>query len=213
MKLNKASAFLLAGVMTLSLGTFVSASINSENNLPIDNYASSEEQVNTLDKGYQIIDGDIYDKYGVLLIDMENGLTPEGYTLSPDFEVVYPEDLNNEPEKISKLRITSVFNGTKYLNKNITGNEGVQVGSNFSFSSFERDFYLKYSSGPSNVGLNVSLINVTTGSCVTWFSNMQANTSNTYSGAYNPSRPNDVFKVMGSGQGGSGNFTIVAKKQ
>lgn len=168
--------------------------------------------IDTLSRGYQIVNEVVYDKYGNILFELTDGLTPDGFALSKDFEVIYPEDMSNEPEKPSRLRRTDIFNSTIYLNKNVNGTEGKQIGSDFKFTSLEKNFYVKYSSGTPS-GINVSLNNVTTGSCLKWFSNIQPSKSDTYTGAYNSSRPNDTYRIIASGQGGSGNATILARKQ
>ncbi|GGH69795.1 hypothetical protein GCM10008014_53580 [Paenibacillus silvae] len=213
MKLKKIRFVLLASALTLGISAAASANGTASANGIIDNNSVKQGQANTLDKGYQLVNGNVYDKYGNLLIVLKNGLTPDGYTLSPDFSVVYGDN-TNKTSFSSKLAVTGteIFNGTKSVPKNTNGNQGVQLGSEFSFTSTEPDLYVEYTSGTVD-GVNFSLNNVTTGSVVKWFSNVQVGSSNgqSYKGAYNSSRPNDKFSVKASGQGGSGNLTLLVQ--
>ncbi|MFC3746121.1 hypothetical protein [Paenibacillus sp. GCM10012306] len=215
MKIKKIRVVLLAGVLTLGISAVASA------NGIINNNSVKQEQVNTLSKGYQLVNGNVYDKYGNLLIPIKNGLTPDGYTLSPNFSVVYGD---NTIEETVSSRVattgTDIFNGTKGVPKNTNGTKGVskntngtqsvQLGSDFSFTSSEPDFYVEYSSG-TIIGVNFSLNNITTGQVVTWFSNVQVGKARTFTGVYNPTRPDDKFNVKASGQRGSGNVTLTVK--
>ena len=51
-------------------------------------YSLSENE--TADRGFRLVDGDVYSLDGELLIDLTDGITPEGRTLDPEFRVVYP---------------------------------------------------------------------------------------------------------------------------
>ncbi|MFF2908387.1 hypothetical protein [Paenibacillus sp. NPDC057934] len=205
MKLKKISVVLLAGVLTLGISAVASA------NGIIPKNSVKQKQVNTLDKGYKLVNGNVYDKYGNLLIVMKNGFTPDGYTLSPNFSVVYG-DTTIEDTASSRVAATGtdIFNGTKGVPKNTNETQGVKVGSDFSITSSEPDLYLEYSSGTVD-RVNFSLTNITTGQVVTWFSNVQAGKSRTFTGVYNSSRSGDTFNVKATGQGGSGNVTLTVK--
>jgi hypothetical protein len=179
--------------------------------------SSEQEGINSLDseytlaRGYQMINGNVHDKYGNVVIEMKDGLTPDGYTLSSNFSIVYGEAMDDNETSISS-RTTDVFSGTKAIAQNVTGTEGTKLGSDFSFTSSEPNFFAKYSSGTIS-GVNFGLNNVTTSESVAWFSNIGVGEINTYYGAYNSLRPNDTFEVKASGQGGSGNVTVLVQKK
>ncbi|MEK8131893.1 hypothetical protein WMW72_28690 [Paenibacillus filicis] len=197
------------GVFTnLTIGTKYKFAVSSNDVSSTGGNATfTVKSVNTLDKGYQLVNGDVYDKHGNLLIDMENGFTPDGYTLSPDFSVVYGDYTT---EGTVSLRAIDIFNGTISVPQNTDGTQSVKLGSDFSFTSSEPDFYVEYASG-TVAGVNFGLNNMTTGQAVKWFSNVQADKFNTFTGAYNSSRPGDKFNVKASGQGGSGNVSVTVK--
>ncbi|MFF2014610.1 hypothetical protein [Paenibacillus sp. NPDC058177] len=205
MKLKKISVILLAGILTLGISAVTSA------NGIIHKNSAKPKQVNTLDKGYKVVNGNVYDKYGNLLIAMKNGFTPDGYTLSPNFSVVYGDNTNEETaSSLVSSTGTDIFNGTKGVPKNTNETQGVKLGADFSFTGSEPDLYIEYSSGTVD-RVNFSLNNITTGQVVTLFSNVQTGKSRIYSGAYNSSRSGDTFNVKANGQGGSGNVTLTVK--
>lgn len=196
LKSKKVVSMLLAVVMVLSIGCLS---------------ASAEEPVDTTSRGYQLIDGDVYDLYGNLLIKMYDGFTADGYALDPNFTV--HDSSTSAPidcDEVSPMS-TEIFNGTKYLNKNIDGNQGVQLGGNFTVSSSEPDCRFTYRSGEPS-GVNFGVYNITRGTIVDWVSNVLAGDSEEVS-VYNSSRPNDTYKVTASAVDSAGNATMRVVKR
>ena len=75
LKSKKFVSILLAMMMVLSIGCLS---------------AAAEEPADTTSRGYQLIDGDVYDLHGNLLIKLYDGLTADGYALDPNFTVHDP---------------------------------------------------------------------------------------------------------------------------
>lgn len=182
----------------------------------------SENQIDTLSRGYQLIDGNICDLDGNLLIKLENGFTADGYTVDPNFRVHYPElqeaqftrraikrPFINEDTKA--ILATTIFSGTKNLYLNTDGNQGVQCGSNFTVSSSEPRVDIYYSSGIPT-GVNLAVHNVTRGTIVDWVSNVQKGNYSLPIYVYNSSRPSDVYKAMVSAEGMAGSASIIIEK-
>lgn len=172
--------------------------------------ASAEELKDTASRGYQLIDGDVYDLDGNLLFKMYNGVTADGYALDPNFAVYAAEDLDDRNE-ITTLAASDIYDGTKYLYKNTDGNQGVQLGSNFTLTSSKPDVYLGYSSGEPS-GVNFAVLNVTQDTVVKWISNILAGDSKSVS-VYNSSRPDDTYMVKASAVDVSGNATLEVGKE
>jgi len=165
----------------------------------------------TLSKGFQIIDGNIHDRYGNLAIPLdEHGFTPDGTTISAGFSIIYATDqnMNYEYEDIIEARNVPIFDGTTNLRQNVNGTEGVRLGSDFTLTSANPSVNFRYISG-SIIGVNFSLINVTTNQTVRWFPDVRTgNVGVTHNNAFNSERPSDSFRVLASGAGGSGNVAL-----
>ncbi|ACV61444.1 hypothetical protein Dtox_0524 [Desulfofarcimen acetoxidans DSM 771] len=165
------------------------------------------EILDTTSRGYQLIDGDVYDLHGNLLIKMYDGFTADGYTLDPNFTVHDPGTYVQIDEDEISLMATEIFNGTKYLNKNIDGNQGVQLGGDFTVSSSEPNWRLTYNSGVPT-GVNFGVYNVTRGTVVEWVPKVLPGKSLSDVFAYTSSRSNDVYRTMGSAEGSAGHASL-----
>lgn len=175
--------------------------------------ACAAESIDTTSRGYQLINGDVYDLNGNLLIKMYDGFTGDGYTLDPNFKVYYP---SNDSEAVDKNVVlpmsTDLFNGTKDLPLNTDGNQGTYLCNDFTVSSSEPDVWCKYSSGVPS-GVNFAVLNITRNTAVGWVPNLQAGRSDTVDGVYNSARPNDHYAVKASAQGSAGSAKLQVKKQ
>ena len=176
-------------------------------------YALSEEE--TRARGFVIINEDIYDLNGNLIIDMENGFTPDGSTLDENFKVTYASNTTMSVRTISNFdNFTSplsfndpIFSGTADVNMNVDGNQGDQYGPDFKMTAAEPYVHLAYYSG--NVsGLNIAVHNKTRNTLVDWVSNVLPGYISAGIYVYNAARPNDYYKAVVSGQGSSGNATF-----
>jgi hypothetical protein len=144
---------------------------------------------------------------------MYDGVTADGYALDPNFTVHDPSTYVQIDEDEISLMTTDIFSGTKYLNKNIDGNQGVQLGSDFKVSSSEPNCRLTYNSGVPT-GVNFGVYNVTRGTVVEWVPNVLPGKSSIDVFAYTSSRPNDMYRAMGSAEGSAGNASLrVVKRQ
>lgn len=193
-KIKKIISITLAAIMMLSIGCLST---------------SAEELKDTVSRGYQLIDGDVYDLDGNLLIKLYNGVTADGYALDPNFTVYDAEDLDDRG--ITTLAASDIYDGTKYLYKNTDGNQGVQLGSNFTLTSSKSNVYLGYDSGEPS-GVNFSVLNVTRDTVVQWISNIKVEKSKSIS-VYNSSRPDDTYSVKASAVDVSGNATLQVGKE
>jgi len=194
-KIKKIISITLAAIMMLSIGCLST---------------SAEELKDTASRGYQLIDGDVYDLDGNLLIKLYNGFTADGYALDPNFTVYDAEDLDDR-DGITTLAASDIYDGTKYLYKNTDGNQGVQLGSNFTLTSSKSNVYLGYDSGEPS-GVNFAVLNVTRDTVVQWISNIKAEKSKSIS-VYNSSRPDDTYSVKASAVDVSGNATLQVGKE
>jgi|GEM_PF-1110688 hypothetical protein len=194
-KIKKIISITLAAIMMLSIGCLST---------------SAEELKDTASRGYQLIDGDVYDLDGNLLIKLYNGVTADGYALDPNFTVYDAEDLDDR-DGITTLAASDIYDGTKYLYKNTDGNQGVQLGSNFTLTSSKSNVYLGYDSGEPS-GVNFAVLNVTRDTVVQWISNIKAEKSKSIS-VYNSSRPDDTYSVKASAVDVSGNATLQVGKE
>lgn len=176
-------------------------------------YALSEEE--TRARGFVIINEDIYDLSGKLIIDMENGFTPDGSTLDENFKVTYPSNttmsigtVSNFDNFASPLSYNDpIFYGTANVYKNVDGNQGRQYGSDFKMTADEPYVGLAYYSG--NVsGLNIAVHNKTRNTLVDWVSNVLPGKISSGIYVYNAARPNDYYKAVVSSEGSSGNATF-----
>jgi hypothetical protein len=194
-KIKKIISITLAAIMMLSIGCLST---------------SAEELKDTASRGYQLIDGDVYDLDGNLLIKLYNGVTADGYALDPNFTVYDAEDLD-DCDGITTLAASDIYDGTKYLYKNTDGNQGVQLGSNFTLTSSKSNVYLGYDSGEPS-GVNFAVLNVTRDTVIQWISNIKAEKSKSIS-VYNSSRPDDTYSVKASAVDVSGNATLQVGKE
>lgn len=194
-KIKKIISITLAAIMMLSIGCLST---------------SAEELKDMASRGYQLIDGDVYDLDGNLLIKLYNGVTADGYALDPNFTVYDAEDLD-DCDGITTLAASDIYDGTKYLYKNTDGNQGVQLGSNFTLTSSKSNVYLGYDSGEPS-GVNFAVLNVTRDTVIQWISNIKAEKSKSIS-VYNSSRPDDTYSVKASAVDVSGNATLQVGKE
>ena len=170
---------------------------------------SIEELVDTRSRGYQLIDGDVYDLNGNLLIKMYDGFTADGYTLDPNFTVHYPSD-SVSIERDEDIP-DDIYSGTKYLPKNTDGYQGTDLGDSFTLTSSKPDVSFYYVSGnPSSV--NFAVLNVTKGTVVDWIPNVPKKELESVS-VYNSSRPDDKYLVKASAVDVSGNARLKVGKQ
>lgn len=186
---KKIVSLTLAAILVLSIGCLS---------------ASAYEMNDTRSRGYQLIDGDVYDLDGNLLIKLYDGRTADGFALDPEFAVYDAKDL--ERDVISTQATYDIYDGTKYLNKNTDGNQGVQVGINFTLTSSKTKVHLGYSSGEPS-GVNFAVHNITQDTVAKWISNI---TAGDYRNPiiYNSARPDDTYMVKASAVDVSGNATL-----
>jgi hypothetical protein len=174
--------------------------------------ASAEGLADTTSRGYQLINGDVYDLNGNLLIKMYNGFTADGYALDPSFTVHDASDLDSvDRNEVTTLAASNIYDGTKYLYKNTNGNQGVQLGSNFTLTSSKPDVSLTYDSGEPS-GVNFAVHNVTKDTLIKWISNVKTEKTKSIS-VYNSSRPDDTYLVKASAVDVSGNATMQVGKE
>lgn len=192
-------------IVSLVLGMVMALSIGGLS-------ASAEGLADTTSRGYQLINGDVYDLNGNLLIKMYNGFTADGYTLDPSFTVYDASDLDSvDRNEVTTLAASNIYDGTKYLYKNTNGNQGVQLGSNFTLTSSKPDVSLTYDSGEPS-GVNFAVHNVTQDTLVKWISNVKTEKTKSIS-VYNSSRPDDTYLVKASAVDVSGNATMQVGKE
>ena len=153
----------------------------------------------TLQRGFQIIDGNIHDKYGNLFMTIdEYGFNPQGFQLSPTFFISYDNSaVSNSNNSVS------IFNGTQNLRLNTNGSQGTQLGSDFTVTGTDSSVKVTYSSGIPT-GVNFSLNNVTRNVNEGWFINIQPGNSATFETVFNP---NDTFRILASAVGRAGSAT------
>ena len=165
----------------------------------------------TLSRGFQIIDGNIHDRCENLTIPLdEHGFTLDGTTISADFSIIYRTDQSSdyELEDVIDARNIAVFDGTMNLAQNTSGNQGRQLGSDFSLTSANPSIHFRYVSGQVP-GVDFALINTTTNQTVNWFADVRTGLIGVrHNNAFNPSRPSDTFRVLASGAGGAGNASL-----
>ncbi len=176
-------------------------------------YAQGTNSSDTMARGYQLINGDVYDLHGNLLIKMHDGRTPDGYTLDPNF-TVYDASTDANTQVLTADNTVSpdsivIYSGTKNLNLNVDGNQGVQLGSDFTVSSSQPNVRFTYSSGVPS-GVNFAVDNVTRGTTAGWVSNLQPGHSKSIL-VYNGS-PSDTYRVKASAQGSAGTATVEVEK-
>ncbi len=174
---------------------------------------SAENLTDTTARGYKLIDGDVYDLKGNLLIKMYNGFTADGYRLAPNFTVYDGGDIPDSVDQNSSVTLSAsdIYDGTKYLYKNIDGNQGVQLGGNFTVTDSKPNVSLTYYSGEPS-GVNFAVHNATQDTVVKWVSNVKVNETKTIS-TYNSSRPDDLYLVKASAVNVSGNATLEVGKE
>lgn len=103
--MNMKRFFVILVTMCLVLGF---ASITMANNASL-----SSSDIDTKARGYQLIDGNVCDLKGNLLIEMENGLTKDGLSLDPNFRVYDAEEEDIKP-------LTPVSDEVKLFNTLLT---------------------------------------------------------------------------------------------
>ncbi len=168
-----------------------------------------QQPIDTRSRGYQLIDGDVYDLDGNLLIKMYGIFTIDGYTLDPNFTVHYPSNTVSldRAEDIPD----DIYSGVKYLSKDTEDHEGTDVGPSFTLTSSKPNVSLYYVSGsPSNV--NFAVHNITKNVVVSLIPNVPKKKLESVS-LYNSSRPNDVYLVKASAVDVPGNVRLKVGKQ
>lgn len=199
MKLRKIITMGLAAIMAVSaMSISAMATEIDESNPSYEIYSLTQEE--TRARGFEIIDEDIYDLNGNLLIDMTDGFTPDGYTLDPEFKV----STSSEADVIMP-RSTNIANGTYTLNLNTTGEQRKDIGSTFKLTSDEPDVYVKYVSG-SAASVNFGLVNIPRNSMVDWIPSVKPGRS----GYLNGYASSDTWKLVASAQDRAGNARITA---
>lgn len=161
----------------------------------------------TRERGFEVIDGDIYDLNGNLIIDLTDGKTAEGFTLAPEFRVHDASefvDASSVPMLLSASN--PIYNGTKSLDLNTSGEQGKPIGSSFKATSSEPRCYFYYRSG-TPTGVNFSVVNTSNDQIVDWISNLQRGKAD-YFTVYNSAKPNASYQVYASAEGSAGNATI-----
>ncbi len=209
---NKKSVRMMAIAMTLAILLLgMSAATYAANEKPAT--GNQVEVLPATSGGYQLIDGNVYDLDGNLLIKMHDGFTPDGYTLDPKFTVY--DASTQVPEDQTSLPALDIFRGTKYLTLITDDNQGVQLGGDFTVSPNEPNVRFTYGSGiPS--GVNFELDDVTRGTIVVWASNFLPGKSSPNIPVYNGpngSDPSDVYRAKASAQGCAGNATVEVAKR
>lgn len=193
-RIKKAIALGLAAVSAMSM-TALADTPSAEI------YALSQEEANA--RGFQIIDEDIYSLDGVLLIDMTNGFTPDGYELDADFSVQTP-DMHENADAMDIMPMSlDIFDGGITLSKNVDGNQGVILGDSFKGSAGETKAYLTYYSGEPT-GVNFGIYNKTRNTVVEYVYNIKPGKTSKGVTVYNSSHPNDSYVAQTSGYQSSG---------
>lgn len=189
----------MAAISTMSMSAF--AYDSDENNASYEIYSLTQEE--TRARGFEIINGDIYDLNGNMLIDMtEDGFTPDGYTLDPAFRV---SSSSHSGVSSVSLYSTTIANATFTLYLNTSGEQSVDIGSTFTLSSEEPDVYVKYNSGTAGA-VNFGLVNINRNSVVDWIPSVTAG-SEDYLHGY---ASTDDWKLIASAQKEAGNARIYA---
>jgi|GEM_PF-2210050 len=175
----------LMGMMALALAvvampTSVEATTYTGENQVIESKASEGESefLNlklstnvTLMRGFQIIDGNIYDRYGNLHIELdENGRTADGFGISPTFSIVYYDDLvakygnsvfddSSAYDAPMSRTVLNIYNATMTsVPLNTTGHQAVNLGGQFSLenTNTRRRVEFRYISGaPTSVNVGI----------------------------------------------------------
>ena len=161
-------------------------------------YAQDTSSPDTRARGYQLINGDVYDLHGNLLIKMHNGYTPDGYTLDPNFTVFDPSiDAPSNATTVSPETTITIYDGSPTLNKNVTGNEGIQLDGEFTVSSSVPNVRGIYQGGVPSA-INIAIDNITRGTQAAYFPSIKPGTSNAqYKLIYNGS-PTDKYIIKAS---------------
>lgn len=172
-------------------------------------FASSTD---TVSRGYQMINGNVCDLSGNLLLPVKNGMVLGGYTLSPDFRVYYPQKTSNQAPA---LRSTSIYSGTKALALNVDGKQGRAVGLPFVMTESAPNVVCTYVSGDPT-GVNFAIVDADHDTAVAFVPNVQPGDNTGALPVYNSAQSGDRYQVQASAAGsagGSGNayMTIVAQ--
>jgi len=165
----------------------------------------------TLQRGFQIVDGNIHNRYGDLIMTLdENGLNQYGKNVCADFLVVYSDDAAGPIGPAPRMNL---FSGTLHVNQNTTGSNATQpIGPRFNFLGTNHSAVrFQYQAGvpPSlNVGVHNYTINTTAGWAT--IARGQQSIIPVLGGIHWAS---DNYQARISGQGGSGNVTITVTRQ
>lgn len=159
-------------------------------------------QKETRTRGFEIVNEDIYDLNGNLLIDMTDDFTPDGYSLDPEFKV---SDISSDTLSVMP-HSTTIANGTYSLNLNTTGEQGKPIGTTFKLTSDEHNVYVEYISG-SAATVNFGLINIQRNSMVDWVPSVEPGKEG-YLHGYST---DDTWKLVTSAQDRAGNARITSR--
>lgn len=195
-------------VMAMGLATMAAVSAMSmsamaaeidEFNPSYEVYSLSEEE--TISRGFRIVNEDIYDLNGNLVFDMEDGLTPDGYSLDPAFRISQPKAATST---ITPRR-TTISTGSWPLPLNTDGHQGEQIGDLFKLTASEPDVYVRYETGTAP-SINVGLVSTASNAVVDYAQGMEKN-DDVYLNGYSSQ---NNFKLIASAQDAAGTAKIVA---
>jgi len=164
----------------------------------------------TLSRGFEILDGNIHDRNGNLIFELdEYGYTIHGTKLCENFYIIDFDDLEDDFSIISERSSNDIFNGTRDLRLNTNGNQSDPLGSRFQISLLTRTIQVRYSSG-TPTGVNFGLTNVTRNVEENWLSNVRPSTA--FTRWPHNLRSGDSYQVRASAQGRAGTATMQVQR-
>lgn len=191
--------FATVAALTMSVAVFASSADNSG---LLDLSLSQEEAAS---RGFQIIDGNIYELDGTLLFVLdEYGFTQYGFRLDERFALGNQVPSSNAPEPRNGI---SFVTGTHHANLNVNGTQGRAVGQRNALTSALPNITVTYSSG-TPTGLNVSVRNVNNGNSVGWVSNVAPGNDAVFNAVFNNLTSSTQFEIIISAEGRAGSVTL-----
>jgi len=168
------------------------------------------------ERGFQIIDGDIYSMHGELLIQLdENGLTQDGLMLSDNFQIIYggtPTVEFDGPlasfQAATSIRGADIAIGTFRVTRN-RGTATVPLGGRFTLCATFPSVSINYQFGVVT-GVNFSVVNVTANRVEAFATNVTVGRNVLFANIFHPANPSHQFELRASGETGAGNITVHA---
>lgn len=147
-----------------------------------------------------MIDGNVCDLSGNLLIKMHDGMTPDGNTLSPDFRVYYPQKLGSQANSAESA---NVFSGTTALQLKADGIPGKKLGVDFKVSADRPDLIFSYRSGDP-AGIDFTVVDMNHNAAIVYVSDVLPMEGSEAIPLYDGDHPDETYQVLASAAGSAG---------